>query len=60
MTDKEALAQDWKNIGDDMRVALEIKKYNTPKVDGFGAFLDGILSLNPFETTVDNNRCKHR
>ena len=43
MSDKEALAQDWKNVGDDMRVAMGMKRYQTPKIYP----LDDLLKNTP-------------
>ena len=60
MTDKEGTAQDWKNIGDDMRVAMGIKRYRTPKICPLDDLLTGILTLNPFGAMFDNKKYKHR
>lgn len=60
MTDKEALAQDWKNVGDDMRVAMGIKRYQTPKIYPLDDLLTGIITLNPFGTIINNNTYKYR
>ncbi len=60
MSDKEALAQDWKNVGDDMRVAMGMKRYQTPKIYPLDDLLKGILTLNPFGTMLGNDKNKYR
>ncbi len=66
MTEKEAIAQDWKKVGDAMRLALGDmrsvflqRRCEIPHVNSTDAFLNGFLTLNPFGTTF-RNRCKHR
>ena len=59
MKDKDAMAQDWKMVGDAFQVALGQKRYEIPSTNFLDAFLKGVLTLNPFGTTI-KNRCKHR
>ena len=60
MTDKKTLANDWKCVGDDMRVAMDMctRKLDADAVtkNNWAAFVGGVLSINPFGTplkTVD-------
>lgn len=59
MSDEEALRQDWKKIGDDVRIVLGLKKPKKVEQDNLGAFLDGIRTLNPFGSMF-NDICKSR
>ncbi len=59
LTDKESLAQDWQNVGDDLRVAMGLKVRKMPNIKHCESFLDGIRTLNPFGSMIDNIY-KHR
>lgn len=53
MTDKEAIASDWRKVGDDMRVAMGLKKPDVPQsVNFWKAFLEGVRSINLFGTSI--------
>ena len=56
MVDKKILANDWRAVGDDMRVAMGL---GTRKLDANAivknnrmAFIDGVLSINPFGAPI--------
>lgn len=60
MTNKNAIATDWKNIGNDMRVAMGIKSPNVVSpIGSWRAFLMGVQTLNPFGI-MSENKNKHR
>ena len=50
--DRDAIANDWKAVGDDIRVVLGMKrcKSSKMKVDFWDAFVNGVVTLNPFGT----------
>ncbi len=53
MSDKDALARDWKQVGDDMRVVMGMKKYHAPRIVGaLEATINGICSLNMFGSNI--------
>ncbi|MBO7645240.1 MAG: hypothetical protein J6S57_02980 [Alphaproteobacteria bacterium] len=60
MTDRDAIAQDWNAVGDDIRVASGIKRHQTLYCGGFfNNFLDGVRTLNPFGS-AQYNKNKNR
>lgn len=53
MTDKEAIASDWRKVGDDMRVAMGLKNPDVQQSVGrWKAFLGGIITINLFGTKI--------
>lgn len=60
VSDKNKIFQDWKNIGDDIRVVVYGKQlkslYNYDK----NAFVKGIATLNPFGGVATENTRKQR
>lgn len=52
MSDKQALMNDWKMVGDDMRVAMGLVMQRVDmdaiQLNDRRAFIDGVLSINPF------------
>ena len=47
MTDKEAITQDLKAVSDDIYAAFSGKPAKIPAINIFGAFVNGIRTLNP-------------
>ena len=56
MSDKNMLANDWRAVGDDMRVAmgLGVRKLDADAIakNSQMAFMGGVLSINPFGAPV--------
>ena len=52
MTDKQILINDWKVVGDDMRVAMGLitrrVDMDAVRTNNRRAFVGGVLSINPF------------
>ena len=56
MSDKNMLANDWRVVGDDMRVAmgLGVRKLDADAIakNSRAAFMGGVLSINPFGAPI--------
>ena len=52
MTIRQALMEDWKMVGNDMRVAMGLVTrcvdMDAVRINNRRAFIDGVLSINPF------------